>query len=119
MALILSLCGVPDDAVAHEYSLTDLGLKARKEEFVSNLIQAPPLEGNRPAAERMVSSRRENMRGTLRLVRERWGDAEGFVKKECGLAAAEVEAIRRNLVVDVDGGEQKAVEWEKHARLTL
>lgn len=116
VALILSLCGVPDDAVAHEYSLTDLGLRERKEEFISHLVQAAPLKGDRAAAERMVSSRRENMAATLAMIRQRWGGVEEYVRKEVGLSPEEVEAIRANLVVDV-GGEQTPVDWEEHVKL--
>lgn len=116
VALILSLCGVSDAAVAHEYSLTDLGLGARKEEFVTNLIAGEPLRGDRPAAERMVSSRRESMMATLAMVRERWGGVEAFVRGQIGLREEEVEAIRKNLVVDVqDDGE--VVDWKQHAEL--
>lgn len=116
VALVLSLCGVGDDAVAHEYSLTDLGLKERKEEFVAHLVRAPPLEGDREGAERMVSSRRENMRDTLALVRARWGGAEEFVRRECGLTAEEVARIRENLVVELEEGETP-VDWEEHRKL--
>lgn len=56
-ALILSLCGVEDEAVAHEYSLTELGLQERKEEFINMLIQGDALRADRAGAERMVSSR--------------------------------------------------------------
>lgn len=118
MALILSLCGVSDEAVAHEYSLTDLGLGERKEEFVSHLISVEPLKGNRAAAERMVSSRVESMRGTLRMIRERWGGVEGYVTKEVGLSAEEVDAIRRNLVVEVVDG-LETLQWEENAKLML
>lgn len=116
VALILSLCGVCDAAVAHEYSLTDLGLGARKEEFVAHLTSVEPLKGNRAAAERMVSSRRESMMGTLRMVRERWGGVEAFVRGQVGLREEEVEAIRRNLVLDVEK-DGEVVDWKKHAEL--
>lgn len=123
VALLLSLCGVADDVVAHEYSLTDLGLQARRAEFIAHLVSRPPLEGRRAEAERMVSSRRENMLATLAVLREKWGGAEGYVVKELGLTKEEVEAIRRNLVVDVGSGgdnqRQTSVAWEKHARLLL
>ncbi|CAN8100000.1 unnamed protein product [Discula destructiva] len=120
VALLLALCGVPDAAVAHEYSLTDLGLGARKREFVDHLAAVEPLKGDRAAAERMVSSRAASMAGTLRMVRERWGGVEAFVRGEIGLSADEVEAVRRNLVVDVGEGEgQGLVDWEEHAKLML
>ncbi|ROW10248.1 hypothetical protein VMCG_01776 [Cytospora schulzeri] len=115
-ALILSLCGVSDEAVAHEYSLTDLGLKERKEEFISHLILEDPLKDDREAAERMVSSKRESMVGTLKMIREKYGGVEEFVRKECGLSDGDIEQIRRNLVVDV-GEEQFLIDWEQHRKL--
>lgn len=118
VALILSLCGVSDEAVAHEYSLTDMGLGERKEEFISHLISVEPLKGNRAAAERMVSSRAESMQGTLRMVKERWGGVEGYVMGEIGLSAEEVEAIRKNLVVEVVDG-LEMLKWEEHAKLMV
>ena len=57
VALILSLCGLPDAAIALEYSLTDLGLAPRKEEIVQHLIQGEALFGDRVRAERMVGAR--------------------------------------------------------------
>ena len=57
-ALVLALCGVSDEVIAHEYSLTDLGLAPRKEEIVQQLIRpGEALFGDRPQAERMVSAR--------------------------------------------------------------
>lgn len=105
-----------DDAVAHEYSLTDLGLKERKEEFISHLIRAPPLKDDREGAARMVSSRRENMRDTLAMIRARWGGVEEFVVKECGLSQEEVGRIRENLVVELGEGE-RPIDWEDHLKL--
>jgi hypothetical protein len=57
VALILSLCGLDDAAVAHEYSLTDLGLASRREEIVRHLMQGETLFGDRERAERMVGAR--------------------------------------------------------------
>jgi hypothetical protein len=56
-ALVLSLCGVDDDVVAHEYSLTDIGLKSRHPEFLRHLIKEPALAGNPLGARRMIGSR--------------------------------------------------------------
>lgn len=116
VALVLSLCGVPDAAVAHDYGLTDLGLRERREEFVAHLVQSPPLLGDRPAALRMTQSRRQSMLDTLAMLRDRWGGAEAFVRHECGLSAAEVDAVRANMVVDV-GEEHVPLDWEEHAKL--
>lgn len=54
--LILSLCGMPDEVVAHEYSLTDLGLKERHPELIAHLMENQALRTQPEAARRMVSS---------------------------------------------------------------
>lgn len=117
-ALVLSLCGVPDDAVAHEYSLTGLGLGERRAEFVAHLTRSGPLRGDRAAAERMVGSRAEAMLGTLALIRREYGGVEEFVRGPCGLSAEEVEGVRRHMVVEV-GGDQQPVDWEEHRKLVV
>lgn len=118
VALVLSLCGVPDDAVAHEYSLTDLGLGERRDEFIDHLVQTPggPLFGDRAAAARMVSARASHMRATLAMVRARWGGVEEFVVAEGGLTPDEVARLRANLVVELGEGEAPLA-WEEHAKL--
>jgi protein tyrosine/serine phosphatase len=55
-ALILSLCGVDDEVVAHEYSLSELGLQSRPD-FLRNLLEEPVVKGNAAAAMEMVGSR--------------------------------------------------------------
>lgn len=57
VAIVLSLLGVEDEAIAHDYSLTDLGLAQRKEAIVQHLMETPGLFGDRARAETMVSSR--------------------------------------------------------------
>ncbi|KAH6855326.1 protein-tyrosine phosphatase-like protein [Chaetomium sp. MPI-CAGE-AT-0009] len=114
IALILSLCGLDDAVIAHEYSLTDLGLAPRKEEIVQHLIRGEALFGDRERAERMVSARRENMLGTLAMIREKYGSVESYVVNHLGVSPASVEQIRRNLVVDLAEGEE-SLDWKSHA----
>jgi len=107
-ALILSLCGVDDDTVAQEYELTQLGLAARKDEFVAHLLNVAEvmdieaLKDNPAAAERMVGARRESMLATLAMIKEKYGSVEGYVVNQCRVTPAAVEQIRKNLVVAVD-----------------
>jgi len=57
-ALVLSLCGVDDDVVAHEYSLTDVGLTREwKESVIEHLMANPALKGNTEGAYNMISSK--------------------------------------------------------------
>ena len=56
-ALILSFCGVPDDVVAYEYSLTEQGLAGSKESLTAYLLAHPALENNENGALNMISAR--------------------------------------------------------------
>jgi hypothetical protein len=55
-ALILSLCGIPDEDVAREYSLTTEGLADTKPGLIAYLTATPAFAGDREGAERMLSS---------------------------------------------------------------
>ncbi len=55
-ALILSLCGVRDEVVAYEYSLTEIGLAEFKDTLVEHLVGTMALRGNRRGAENMISA---------------------------------------------------------------
>ncbi|GAM84227.1 hypothetical protein ANO11243_022210 [Dothideomycetidae sp. 11243] len=97
VAVILLLLGVDRRVVAREYSLTDLGLAALKPVYKERLLQTDALKGDEEGVERMISSREENMRDTITMMDEKYGGAEGYVKKVVGLTQDDIEAIRRNL----------------------
>ena len=40
------------------------------------------------------------MMATLKMIKEKYGGAEGYVIDQCGLTKAEVEKIRKNLIVE-------------------
>jgi protein tyrosine/serine phosphatase len=57
-ALILSLCGVDDEVVAKEYSLTELGLPNEwKQGVIEHLMDNPALKGNMAGAINMISAK--------------------------------------------------------------
>jgi hypothetical protein len=57
-ALILSLCGVDDDIVAHEYSLTEVGLSTEwKDAVIEHLMDNPALKGNPEGCKNLISAR--------------------------------------------------------------
>lgn len=57
-ALILSLCGVEDEIVAHEYSLTNLGFKPRRADTIREIVAHSETFKDDPAgARRMVLAR--------------------------------------------------------------
>jgi hypothetical protein len=55
-AIILSLCGVPDEVVAYEYALTEIGLGEFKDTIVDRLTKGA-LKGDIRGAENMISAR--------------------------------------------------------------
>ncbi|KAI0130577.1 tyrosine phosphatase [Xylariales sp. AK1849] len=116
-ALILSLCGVDDEVVAHEYSLTDLGLRSRHGEFTRHLMKEPALRNNPAGARRMVGSRKENMLLTLSRIRETYGSVEQCVLDLGLLNRDEIKHLRQNLLVDVGGEEGTVLDWQSHAKL--
>ncbi|KAI1392204.1 protein-tyrosine phosphatase-like protein [Hypoxylon trugodes] len=115
--LILSLCGVPDEIVAHEYSLTDLGLKSRHEELIAHLMSTPSLRDHPVEARRMISSQKEAMLGTLARLRETYGSVEKCVIALGLLSPDGIQQLRSNLIVDVN--EEAIVPWQNHAKLLL
>ncbi|KAI1771645.1 protein-tyrosine phosphatase-like protein [Hypoxylon cercidicola] len=114
-ALILSLCGVPEEVVAHEYSLTDLGLKERHPELIAHLTDNPALRDRPEAAIRMVSSRKEAMLGLLSRIRETYGSVEKCVLDLGLLSPDSIEQLRKNLIVDIN--DEEVVPWQDHAKL--
>ncbi|KYK56984.1 hypothetical protein DCS_03991 [Drechmeria coniospora] len=96
-ALLLTLCGVPDQLVAREYALTEDGLRPLRADIVQRLRRMPALDGDLAAAERMLSAKPESMLATLDMVRQEYGSAEDYVINQCGLSAQQLAQLRRNL----------------------
>ncbi|KAH8171489.1 tyrosine phosphatase family protein [Sarocladium implicatum] len=99
-AIILSLCGVQDQFVAEEYSLTEVGLRHRRQELIDHLLQKPALNGDREAVERMIGARPESMIAALKMLRDEYGSVQDYVTKHCGLTPQAVERIRQNMTMD-------------------
>ncbi|KAI1452591.1 protein-tyrosine phosphatase-like protein [Annulohypoxylon moriforme] len=114
-ALILSLCGVDDEVVAHEYSLTNLGLKERHAELIAHLMNNPSLR-DEVSAQRMISSQKEAMLGTLAKIRDTHGSVENCVVNLGLLSTEGVKQLRSNLVYEANEG---IVPWLDHAKLLL
>ncbi|KAK0723661.1 protein-tyrosine phosphatase-like protein [Apiosordaria backusii] len=112
IALILSLCGVSDKVIAHEYSLTEIGLARRKESIVQRLTEpGAPHEGNRAAAEAQAGARKEYMLATLKYIKETYGSVEEYLLDRMGLSQETLDQIKKNLVVELAEGEE-TVPWE-------
>ena len=53
-ALILSLCGVEDEVIAHEYSLTNLGFKPRRAATIREIVAHSETFRDNPAGARQM-----------------------------------------------------------------
>ncbi|KAI0162242.1 tyrosine phosphatase [Xylariaceae sp. FL1272] len=117
VALVLSLCGVPDEAVVHEYNLTEIGLQARIAELVKHLSSNPELGIDEAAAKRMGGARKGAMRSTLARIRAQYGSVEQCVLDTGMLTPEGIVQLRKNMIVECDA--EEAVPWEEHAKLRL
>lgn len=99
VALLQMLVGVPQEAIADEYALTDLGVQDLKPIWVERMLKNSALEGNVERIMNSISSKRENMLATVEMIERDFGSAEGYMRKECGLEIQEVQGLRRNLGV--------------------
>ncbi|KAI1433687.1 tyrosine phosphatase [Xylaria sp. CBS 124048] len=110
VALALSLCGVPDEAVVHEYNLTELGLRSRLDELVQHVSSNPKMGIDIEGARRMVGARKEAMLGTLAHIRATHGSIEQCVLNLGILTTGGIDQLRKNMVIEVD--EEEAVQWK-------
>ncbi|KAH9996115.1 tyrosine phosphatase [Xylariaceae sp. FL0662B] len=115
-ALILSLCGVADEVIAHEYSLTDLGLGLRHEMIIQFLMNEEAFKNNPEGARRMVRAPQEAMLGTLRKIRSEYGSVEKCVIDLGFLSEEGINQLRHNMVVDAT---EDPLDWEQHAKLVV
>ncbi|KAL1957725.1 hypothetical protein VTO42DRAFT_5568 [Malbranchea cinnamomea] len=100
-ALVLRVAGVSDyDVIGREYELTELGLGALREQFISRLVEHPALKGDRAAAERMTSAKAAAIKATLEWLDENHGGVEEYMKSQLGFTDDDIRKIRKNLVVE-------------------
>ncbi|KAI1819680.1 tyrosine phosphatase [Xylaria intraflava] len=110
VALVLSLCGVPDEAVVHEYNLTELGLRSRMDELVQHVSSNPKIGIDAAGARRMIGARKEAMLGTLAHIRAQHGSVEQCVLDLGILTPEGIAQLRKNLIVEVN--EEDVVQWK-------
>jgi protein tyrosine/serine phosphatase len=105
-ALVLKLCGVPHEIIAWEYSITEHGLGAWREEIIAHFMKGGEDGSGTPAmtreeAERAVGSRANNMLVFLNeVVDGEWGGVEKYMQDHCGLSAEDIELVRQRLIVE-------------------
>ncbi|KAJ7647914.1 protein-tyrosine phosphatase-like protein [Roridomyces roridus] len=102
-AILLMLLGVGDDAIAQEYGLTTEGLKPFLpmliERFKQQLTGADFTNSDWDGAMKMANSKPETMLATLKMIRETYGSAEGWLTSHTSLTEQDVLVLRQNYVV--------------------
>ncbi|KAL6872309.1 protein-tyrosine phosphatase-like protein [Trichoderma longibrachiatum] len=111
-ALVLSLCGVSDDLVAHEYSLTDVELACHHKSLADKVQGHPAFKGTREDAEVLVLSRKENMLCFLKKLRQKHGSVEKCVINHGLLEAEGIARLRRNMIVDAAKNHSIVAAWD-------
>jgi protein-tyrosine phosphatase len=95
-ALILGLLGVPDEVISADYELSAHALPAMNERWRRQLLAA-----GRTLPDEFVGDtwedRKAAMERTVRAVRARWGDWEGWAR-EYGLTGDDIARLRALLV---------------------
>ncbi|GAA3450421.1 tyrosine-protein phosphatase [Dactylosporangium matsuzakiense] len=95
-AVVLGLLGVPDDTIAADYAATAAAMPTihQRVAVVVDRLGLPPRPVTLPAWEPDAAL----MTRMLDVVRERWGDMEGWAKSY-GLNCDDLTALRKHLVV--------------------
>jgi protein tyrosine/serine phosphatase len=97
-ALILSLLGVPKDAIGTEYSLTRVGIEPARGMLLEALKRGTfgvSMDDSRLVA--LSECKPETMVEFLNRVEEKWGKVEGCVHEVLGLSAEEISQVKENL----------------------
>ncbi|KAI0660756.1 protein-tyrosine phosphatase-like protein [Cubamyces menziesii] len=98
-AILLKLAGVDDETIAQDYALTRVGREPAREMIMKRLSKVPYFAENMEAALNMFSSRAETMLAFLRMLEDRYGGVEQYLKNVVGLTDDDIATIRRNFLV--------------------
>jgi protein-tyrosine phosphatase len=95
-ALLLSLAGVDDDAIAQDYALTGEYLTERTER---ERARAGAMGEAMTRFDILFASTEQSMRISLGHLRERHGDTQTYLRA-CGVSDAHIKVLREMLIGD-------------------
>ncbi|CEI89058.1 hypothetical protein RMCBS344292_03431 [Rhizopus microsporus] len=96
--LLLGLCGVDDEIIANEYGLSSLGYWEPEEELQRKAVH---LNVTVDDVRIVTSAPYIAMKETIRLVKEKYGSIEGYIRNECGLRQEEIQGIKDLMIVPI------------------
>jgi len=100
-ALLLHICGVPRETIIADYSLTNVFIQKfieliRDTVLKHNIIPGFKLEQTYP----LLSARPANIERAFAYIEAEYGSVDAYLRGPVGLREEEIEAIRRNLLVE-------------------
>jgi len=98
VALLLSVAGVPREAIDQDYALSEVMLEPRYQEWVQEQVK---LHGRIPTKPRQAQTRPETMHAMLDYLDQQYGGVEGYLRA-AGVTEAEIARIRDRLVTPRD-----------------
>ncbi|KAI7849686.1 protein-tyrosine phosphatase-like protein [Circinella umbellata] len=96
--LLLSLCGVDEEIIAQEYAMSNLGYWEAENELQA---KAEMLGVTLKDVRMVMSAPYMAMRETIRLLKEKYGSAEGYIQNVCGLSKEQIERLRNLMIVPI------------------
>ncbi|KAL4739033.1 protein-tyrosine phosphatase-like protein [Aspergillus similis] len=105
-AVLLSLAGVSDDAIADEYSRSESALEAALPEIAAAIKKAIPTVTDGEALKRasiVIQTRKEAMLLMLQMVVERFGGMVHYLENCCGVRKDDIELLQASLTFTAKG----------------
>jgi protein-tyrosine phosphatase len=93
-ALLLSLANVDGETIAEDYSLSEVLLIERIQEWRRQALEAGR---DMNLVERDIGSKRETMLETLEYLHKRWSNIDTYLE-QCGISATRINQIRTKLL---------------------
>jgi protein-tyrosine phosphatase len=91
-AMLLSIAGVPDEAIASDFAETDAQLALRYQEW---LAAAAPERRSEMREE--LSCPPDRILGVLDHLRQRWGGVQGYMEAAVGLSSGSIDQLSAKL----------------------
>ncbi|THV06664.1 hypothetical protein K435DRAFT_773023 [Dendrothele bispora CBS 962.96] len=99
--LLMLVLGVPDEQIVQEYILTNVGLAPALPGLTARFMQNDVYRENWDGVMNMGSARSETMIATLKMIREKYGSAEGYLKSHTNIKDEDIQKLRENLLQPV------------------
>ncbi|KAF8806337.1 hypothetical protein BYT27DRAFT_7191674 [Phlegmacium glaucopus] len=98
-AILLKLAGIDDEDISRDYALTRVGREPAREMIMARLAKEPLFASNTDAALNMFTCRHGTMQSFLKHFQEKYGGAEGYIRRYVGLTDDEIATIKRHILI--------------------